>query len=228
MHIKSSSPANSNHIQVKICGITTVEDALICSDSGADAVGLVFYPPSSRFVSLEQAAAITSVLPSGIARVGVFVNESYDTLMHTAWRCRLSAVQLHGRESPELVDRLGQNGIWVIKCLYLNGQPRIDTVGTYQAQAFLVECSAGKLPGGNAKIWDWSAARAFAENHPTIIAGGLGPANVDEAISAARPEAVDVSSGVESGPGRKDGRQVRDFISTVHRTTMKNPTRRIF
>ena len=228
MHIKSSSPANSNHIQVKICGITTVKDALICAESGADAVGLVFYPPSSRFVSLEQAAKIISVLPTRMARVGVFVNESYDTLMHTARRCQLSAVQLHGRESPELLDRLGQNGIWVIKCLYLNGQPGIDTADSYQAQAFLVECSAGKLPGGNAKIWDWSAARTFAENHPTIIAGGLAPANVDEAISAARPDAVDVSSGVESGPGRKDGRKVRNFISTVHLKALKKPTRRIF
>ncbi|MBS3779708.1 MAG: phosphoribosylanthranilate isomerase [Desulfovermiculus sp.] len=228
MHTGYSSQTKPDPIQVKICGITTVEDGRTCVDLGADAVGLVFYPPSPRFISLEQAARIVSDLPPQVARVGVFVNESYDTIMHTVSSCRLSAVQLHGKESPDLVERLAKNDILVIKCLYLNGRPGIEAVSSYNAPAFLVECSAGKLPGGNAKIWDWSAARDFAKKYPTIIAGGLAPENVAQAINAAGSSAVDVSSGVESTPGRKESRKVRDFISAVHQSTLKNPTRRIF
>ncbi|MDZ7762114.1 MAG: phosphoribosylanthranilate isomerase [Desulfovermiculus sp.] len=228
MHTGSSSQVKPDPIQVKICGITTVDDGWTCVNLGADAVGLVFYPPSPRFVSLEQAVHIVSGLPPRVAKVGVFVNESYDTIMHTVSSCRLSAVQLHGQESPELVERLAKNAIVVIKCLYLSGQPGLDAVSSYNAPAFLVECSAGKLPGGNAKIWDWSAARDFAKRYPTIIAGGLTPENVAQAIAAARPSAVDVSSGVESVPGRKESRKVREFISAVHQSTLKNPTRRIF
>ncbi len=217
-----------DRIQVKICGITAVEDALACAAWGADAVGLVFYPKSPRFVTADQAARIASVLPSHVARVGVFVNESFDTLTKTAAACGLSAVQLHGKESPALVQRLRENDVFVVKCLYVNGVPGIDAAGAYNAPAFLVECSSGKLPGGNAKTWDWSAARAFAQNHPTIIAGGLDPQNITQAIGRAAPDAVDVSSGVESAPGRKDTKKVRDFIYAVRLCKPENPTRRIF
>jgi phosphoribosylanthranilate isomerase len=227
MYIGYFPETKHKRIQVKICGITAVEDALACAAWGADAVGLVFYPKSPRFVTLDQAAKISSVLPLHVARVGVFVNESFDTLMHAAAACRLSAVQLHGRETPELAQKLRENDIFVIKCLYINGMPGIDAAGEYHAPAFLVECSSGKLPGGNAKTWDWSAARGFAQTHPTIIAGGLDPQNVAEAIGRAAPDAVDVSSGVEAAPGRKDARKVRDFIYAVRLCKPDNPTRRI-
>lgn len=228
MPFGSLSLAPNEHVQIKICGITTVNDAMICANYGADALGLVFYPRSPRYVSLEQAAGIAAELPSRVAKVGVFVNESYETIMTTVSSCRLSAVQLHGRESPELVHRLRENGVAVIKCLYVRGQPGIDAAESYPASAFLVECSAGKMPGGNARSWDWSAARSFAEKDPTVIAGGLAPENVGQAIAAARPDAVDVSSGVESVPGRKERRKVRDFISAVRLNTQEKPTRRIF
>lgn len=217
-----------DRVQVKICGITEPEDALVCAAWGADAAGLVFYPKSPRFVTLNRAARIASVLPAHVARVGVFVNETYETLMETADNCRLSALQLHGNEPPELVKKLRENGLFVIKCLYVNGTPSIETAPQYNASAFLVECSAAALPGGNAKTWDWSAAREFAENYPTIIAGGLGPANIKLAIEAAGPDAVDASSALESSPGRKDTRKVRDFVYAVRLYDISNPTRRIF
>lgn len=218
----------SHRVQIKICGITSVEDALACATMGTDALGLVFYPKSPRYVSLDRAAMISSVLPAAIVRVGVFVNESYETIMATVSACKLSAVQLHGQEPPKLIEKLANHDVDVIKCLYLKGCPAIDTAGSYNACSFLLECSAGKLPGGNAMTWDWSGAREFAEKYPTIIAGGLNPENVAEAIRAAAPDAVDVSSGVEALPGRKDKKIMHDFINAVHLNSIEKPTRRIF
>ncbi|MFW6334113.1 MAG: phosphoribosylanthranilate isomerase [Desulfosalsimonas sp.] len=228
MYTGQRFPRTHDRVQIKICGITRPEDALACAAWGADAAGLVFYPKSPRFVSLSQAARTASVLPGHIARVGVFVNETYETVMETAANCGLSAVQLHGAEPPQQVEKLRDAGLCVIKCLYVNGSPSIAEADNYPASAFLVECSAGVLPGGNAKTWDWGAARGFAENRPAIIAGGLTPDNVGKAIEQARPDAVDVSSAVESAPGKKDTTKVRDFIFAVRLSGISNPTRRIF
>ncbi len=228
MYIGGQNHIEHDRIQVKICGITAVEDALACAAMGADAIGLVFFPKSPRYVTLDQAARITSVLPPRVAKVGVFVNESVEAIMAAASACSLSAAQLHGQEPPELVDQLVSHGIDVIKCLYVNGSPEIEMAGQYNAPAFLVECFAGKLPGGNAMAWNWSAAMEFAKNHPTVIAGGLNPENVADAIHAAAPDAVDVSSGVEAFAGRKDRNKVRDFINAVRLCAMEKPTRRIF
>lgn len=228
MYTGESKHVMHERIQVKICGITEPEDALVCAAWGADAAGLVFYPKSPRFVTLNRAAQIASILPAHVAKVGVFVNEPFDVIMETAYNCGLSAVQLHGSEPPELVEKLLEKNLSVIKCLYVNGSPSVETACQYKASAFIVECSAGVLPGGNAKKWDWSAARGFAKKYPTIIAGGLAPENVTQAIAEARPDAVDVSSAVESSPGRKDTQKVRDFIYAVRLSKISNPTRRIF
>lgn len=215
-------------IQVKICGITEPEDALACAAWGADAIGLVFYPKSPRFVTPNRAAQIASALPPHVARVGVFVNESLDTVVETVFACGLTAVQLHGQEPPEHVDMLREKEIPVIKCLYVKSRPGINEARRYNASAFLVECSAGVLPGGNAMTWDWSAAREFGSKYPTVLAGGLSPQNVARAIEAARPDAVDASSALESAPGRKDTKKVRDFVYAVRLCAISNPTRRIF
>ncbi|MCF8024855.1 MAG: phosphoribosylanthranilate isomerase [Desulfobacteraceae bacterium] len=228
MYTGESGQDLHERIQVKICGITQPEDALVCAAWGADAAGLVFYPKSPRFVTVNRAAQITSMLPSHVTSVGVFVNESFETIMETAYHCGLFAVQLHGRETPELVEKLREKGLCVIKCLYVNGTPNIKEACQYNASSFLVECSTGVLPGGNAKTWDWSLARQFAKNHPTIIAGGLSPQNATQAIDSARPDAVDVSSAVESSPGKKDTQKVRDFIYAVRLCNISNQTRRIF
>lgn len=204
-----------NHPRIKICGLTRVDEAVGCAELGADAIGLVFFPKSPRHVSDEQGRAISTAVSETSKTVGVFVNESSDYILQKAETCRLSAVQLHGRESPDLVRRLSDTGLSVIKALFVDGKPALSDADQYAASAFLVECSKGPLPGGNAMAWDWGAAKSFGLSHPLILAGGLAPENVMQAISSALPLAVDVSSGVEKSPGRKDLNRVAAFINAV-------------
>ncbi len=228
MQNENELTGTSRRPQIKICGLTDIEQARACAELGADAVGLVFFPKSPRNVSLEQARAITAAVPREVVTVGVFVNPSHEAVMTVVSQCGLGAVQLHGRESPELTACLAAEKITVIKALFIGGNPSMETVDTYSASAFLVECSGGKLPGGNALTWDWKAARAFGKSHPLVLAGGLSPDNVRQAIADAEPDAVDVSSGVEAAPGKKDLVKVADFISAVSRSTIGRICRPIF
>lgn len=213
--MNSGGTESSRICQVKICGLTRVEEAVGCAALGADAVGLVFFPRSPRFVTDEQAHGIACALPPGVARVGVFVNEDVTTVMRKVRDCELTAVQLHGKESPEMVAELVAQGVRVIKALFANGRPGLGEAGRYGVGAYLVECAGGVLPGGNARAWDWGMARELAQSHPTILAGGLTPLNVAQAIRDACPDAVDVSSGVEALPGRKDLEKVEIFLRQV-------------
>lgn len=201
--------------EIKICGLTEQEEAMECARLGADAIGLVFFEKSPRNVSIAQARQISLSLPEGCVGAGVFVNASFSFIMERASGCNLSAVQLHGNESPELVRQLRGEGLTVIKALYLDDAPSIETAHGFSAHAFLVECGKGVLPGGNALSWDWGKARRFGEEHPLVIAGGLSPDNIAEAIRKALPAAVDISSGVESAPGRKDLSKVATFIENT-------------
>ena len=217
------------NVQVKICGLTRPDEALACARLGADAVGCVFYPPSPRHVSRDLAKRIADALrPTGCGVVGVFVDAPLADIVPTVTACGLTAVQLHGRESPELVRRLGRRGIRVIKGLFVNAAPAFIDASTYDAWAFLAECAGGPLPGGNAKRWDWAAAKPLAATVPLVLAGGLTPDNVAEAVAAALPAAIDVSSGVEATPGRKDLTRVKRFLDAVARIGGTEPTRRIF
>lgn len=217
-----------DHPQVKICGLTQAEEAVRCADLGADAVGLVFYKNSPRYVTPEKARSICRKLPSAIAKVGVFVNEPLASLVPIALSCGLTAVQLHGNEPPKFTREVMNQGLQVIKVLYMEGRPGIDQAHTYDASVFLVECAKGIMPGGNAMAWNWRDAADFGTAYPMVLAGGLNPANVGEAIIDAMPDAVDVSSGVESAPGKKDLHRVRQFIEAVHQTAVKRELRRIF
>ncbi len=201
--------------QVKICGLTRPDEAAACARLEADAVGLVFYPKSPHHVSTAQARDIVAALPSGLATVGVFVNADFAAIMARVDGCGLSMVQLHGGEPPGLVDRLRAEGVGVIKALFVGGDPGLDAAGRYAADAFLVECTGGPLPGGNAMAWDWGAARDFGRRRPLVLAGGLTPDNVADALRAGRPAAIDVSSGVEAAPGRKDPAKVARLIAAV-------------
>ena len=204
--------------QIKICGLTDVEQALACARLGAQAVGCVFYPKSPRYVSDRRATDICRALPSAVKSVGVFVDENFSTIMRKVDRCRLAAVQLHGQETPALVDRLCRENLRVIKALFIHKPPRIDRASAYAAGAFIVEYGQGTLPGGNALAWDWNQVSAFRAEKPLILAGGLSADNVGEAIDACRPDAVDVSSNVESAPGQKDLNKVKAFIAAVRQT----------
>jgi len=204
-----------NTPQIKICGLTRVEEALECASLGVNAIGCVFYPKSPRHLTNDQARAICLALPESVKSVGVFVNETFSQVMQRVEYCRLQAVQLHGRESPELVRRLLQENLLVIKVLFASGEPTMEAVSEYQASAYLVECGRGKLPGGNALVWNWGDAKGLGEKYPLLLAGGLDPENVCQAVDAGAPHGVDVSSGVESAPGRKDLAKVKAFVNAV-------------
>lgn len=202
--------------QIKVCGLTTSRQAQACVAAGAQAIGLVAYHKSPRFVDTPTMRRITADLPPAICTVGVFVNEAFDRIMQTVAAGGLRAAQLHGRESPELVAALAAEGVLVIKALFANGHPSFAAARCYPgAAAFLVEAAGGPLPGGNAMDWRWSEARGVSADRPLVLAGGLAPANVREAIEAAHPDAVDVSSGVEAHPGRKDPAKVAAFCRAV-------------
>jgi phosphoribosylanthranilate isomerase/indole-3-glycerol phosphate synthase/phosphoribosylanthranilate isomerase len=143
-------------------------------------------------------------------------------------RCGLKAVQLHGRESAELVSELRQAGVIVIKALFVNGAPSLKLIGSFGSSAYLIECAGGTLPGGNALTWDWGAAAGVADKSPVILAGGLNPDNISRAIQEASPDAVDVSSGVESTPGRKDMDKVKRLLEAVAMADCSRKLRRIF
>lgn len=214
--------------QVKICGITSAADAVECAALGAHAIGFVFFPKSPRHLTDDQARDIALIVPKGVCTVGVFVNQTYDQIMQRVERCRLAAVQLHGQESPGLVSRLRQEKLLVIKALFAEGRPPFGDISHYNASAFLLECGQGKLPGGNARKWNWGLAKDIGKQHPLIIAGGLAPDNVSYAIGVGKPQAVDVSSGVEYGPGKKDLVKVAAFISETARIKFKRSFNNIF
>jgi len=202
-------------VQVKVCGLTRADEAVACAQAGVHAVGCVFYAKSPRCVTAAAARAIRRALPPEVSCVGVFVDEPFEGVMATASQAGLTAVQLHGNEPPVVVERLRREGLFVIKALFADRAPGLDAALNYSASAYLVECGRGVLPGGNAHAWEWGRAAALGERHPLILAGGLTPENAAQALRAALPDAVDVSSGVEAGPGRKDIRKVEQFIAAV-------------
>lgn len=223
------APHAANAPQIKICGLTRPQEAEACAAAGVDAIGYIFYPPSPRCLTAAEARQISQVLPEAVCPVGIFVNETYEAIMSMVEAAGLRAVQLHGRETPALVERLQATGLIVIKALFSKGEPNFDAVDRYSAaSAYLVECMGGPLPGGNALSWNWSTARNLSDIVPVVLAGGLTPENIAAAIVDANPDAVDVSSGVELQPGRKDLTKVRALCLTVSRTVLDRPPRNIF
>ena len=213
---------------IKICGLTDPDNALACAEFGPDAMGLVFYEKSPRNVSVDQAARITSVLPQQILTIGVFVDNLFEDIMEKVKGCSLKGVQLHGKEPPELVDRLKKENLFVIKALFAAKKPDLNQARDYSnASSLLVESGKGILPGGNAESWTYEISRRIKTKTPVIIAGGLSPDSITGALKAARPFGVDVSSGVEKIPGMKDLSKVKSFIARINALTdsSKRPDR---
>jgi indole-3-glycerol phosphate synthase/phosphoribosylanthranilate isomerase len=206
-----------SHIHVKVCGITSVEDALAAARAGADAIGFIFWSRSPRFVSVETARRICRALPPFVTRVGVFVDALRQDLVSTAEAVGLDVLQLHGSESPQDIAGLPRR---VLKALRVGSDFRVEDALRYQGctSGILLDTRVEGLAGGTGQTFDWSVAREVRRRTPFLaLAGGLDPDNVRDAIEAARPDAVDVSSGVESSPGRKDPERVRAFIDAVRR-----------
>ncbi len=219
MNIKLIKP------QIKICGLTNVKQAVKCEKAGVDAIGLVFYNKSPRYIKPEKAKQITSALSEKIVTTGVFVNEKIDSVLKTVEKCRLQAVQLHGAEPPEYIDNLIKKKIFAIKALFINKKPFISEAPLYNASAYLIECGKGALPGGNALEWNWEKAKNFGTTRPLILAGGINAENILSAVISAEPDAVDISSGAETFPGNKDILKVKNIIGKLF--DIKNEQRQL-
>ncbi len=202
--------------RVKICGITNWPDAQRAIEAGCDAIGFNFYPRSPRYLSFQEAAAIRNRMPKEIAAVGVFVNEAPAAVADFARSIQLDFVQLHGEETPALARAVARTTP-VIKAFRVGPRFQAARIARYVAAAFLLDGAPpnGRLRGGTGHSFDWAIARPAAQYGPIILAGGLTPANVVQAIRAAHPAAVDVASGVESSPGHKDPRKLRAFLQAV-------------
>jgi phosphoribosylanthranilate isomerase len=198
-------------VQVKICGITSLEDAHTAVDCGADALGFVFYPPSPRYVTPEQAARIIRALPPFVTTVGLFVDVTCDVVNEMVACCGLDRVQLHGRETPEFCRQISRP---VIKAIRIKNAESLSPVPDYVVSAYLLDAYVeGALPGGTGASFAWELAARAKPYGPIILAGGLTPENIDSAIAQVRPYGVDVSSGVERLPGVKDHQKIRHFIT---------------
>ncbi len=196
--------------QVKICGITNLDDARVAVEAGADMIGFIFYPPSPRYVAPEQAQRIVEELPPGVAAIGVFVNETVEAITQVAESSGVKRVQLHGDETPSVCDVLP----WpVIKTFRFTDQVRPEDMADYTTvDAFLIEGFHATLYGGGGAMADWRQVATLHDYGRIILAGGLTPENVPEAVRIVQPYAVDVGSGVEASPGKKDWQKVRTFV----------------
>jgi phosphoribosylanthranilate isomerase len=205
-------------IHVKICGITNHEDAQAAVDAGADALGFVFYPPSPRHISPEQAAQIILKLPPFVTTVGLFVDVALETVNDLAASCGLDRIQLHGHETPAFCGQVTQP---VIKAFRVKNADSLGHLPGYKVAAYLLDAYVeGALPGGTGTPFSWELVTWAKAYGPVILAGGLTPDNVATAIEQTRPYGVDVSSGVESAPGIKDHRKVRAFIARARNATL--------
>jgi phosphoribosylanthranilate isomerase len=200
-------------VTVKICGITSVEDAQAVEQAGADAVGLMFYEGSPRHIALEQAKAIVDSLSNTIVRVGVFVNSEESFVRQAMEICTLNMLQFHGDEAPEYCARFE---VMTLKAIRVSDESSLKEMERYSADGFLLDAFSENSLGGTGETFNWELAkRATKSGRPVFLAGGLTSENVAEAVKAVRPFAVDVSSGVESEPGKKDAAKVRAFVAAA-------------
>lgn len=202
-------------IRVKICGITSYEDARAAVEAGADALGFIFVRETPRYIEPEEVVAIAAQLPPFITTVGVFSNRTPDEVEQIVSRSGLSLAQLHGDESPADCRRLRTP---FVKTIRVQGEHDLEALHTYpQARAFLLDTYVADQPGGTGRTFPWEIAAKAVRQARVILSGGLTPDNVALAVTQVRPYAVDVCSGVEASPGRKDYQKVREFIEQARK-----------
>jgi phosphoribosylanthranilate isomerase len=200
-------------VKVKICGITNVPDALAAVEAGADALGFVFHAPSPRHVSLRAAAGIIRQLPSSVVKVGVFVNAEPDLVARAAGECGLSLLQFHGEESPEYCLQFGGMSM---KAFRIRDAESLKMLSRYRTDAWLLDAYAPDKAGGTGATFNWNlAVEAKKYGRLIYLAGGLTPEIVARAVKRVQPYAVDVSSGVEAEPGKKDPAKLKAFIKAA-------------
>ena len=202
--------------KIKICGITNKIDALAASELGVDMLGFVFYKKSKRYVAPSMAEDIINELPPFIGRVGIFVDEAREDVIKIAEDVGLDMLQFHGKESPEYCASF-RDEYKVIKAFRVNTKSDLRTVNDYDTDYYLFDAYKSNCAGGTGETFDWNILKDFEILKPFILSGGLDPDNVYLAIKELAPYAVDVSSGVESAPGKKDARLLKKFVANVRK-----------
>jgi phosphoribosylanthranilate isomerase len=205
--------------RIKICGITNLADAQAAVEAGADALGFIFYEKSPRRMTFPAVAKISKQLPLGILRVGVFVNAAEELITRAIAECGLSLLQFHGDEPPEFCM---QFGLMSMKAFRIRDAESLKELPQYPTEAWLLDAYSAENLGGTGEKFNWDlAVEAQKFGKPIFLAGGLTPENVAAAVRQVQPFGVDVSSGVESSPGKKDRARVRAFIANVRQAEQK-------
>jgi phosphoribosylanthranilate isomerase len=203
-------------IKIKICGITNLDDALFATECGADALGFNFYKKSPRYITPEKAAEIITRLPPFITPVAVLVNEREEKVRNIQFTTGIKVLQFHGDERPEFCERFATR---VIKAFQVKDKESLTNMVHYHVNALLLDSYKDGIRGGTGVAFDWHLAVVAKTFGKVILAGGLNPENVTEAVKLVQPYAVDVAGGVEKEPGIKDHALVKKFISTVRRAS---------
>jgi phosphoribosylanthranilate isomerase len=202
--------------RVKICGITSLEDAQLAADLGAWGLGMTFWPDSPRACPIEQAEVIGAQLHRRIELAGVFVNASLDHVAEMADVCRFTLLQLHGDEGPSYCQEAKRRtGCRVIKAARVRDAAQVQALRAYRTDFHMLDAHSERAPGGTGESFDWDLARLHPGNPQLILSGGLTPDNVGQAIATAHPFAVDTASGTEAAPGRKDPAKLTAFFQAV-------------
>jgi phosphoribosylanthranilate isomerase len=200
-------------VKIKICGITQYEDARVAAGLGVDALGFIFYKKSRRYITPQDAGKIIQKLPPFIARVGVFVNEPVESILETARLSGIDTVQLHGKESPEYAKRLP---FTVIRAFAVKPGWDMSVMDEWDVSGYLLDTWDRGSAGGTGKTFDWALARDAALKHKNIVlAGGLNPVNVLEALETVQPWAIDLNSGVEIKPGIKNPHKMKEAVKII-------------
>ncbi|MBF0135378.1 MAG: phosphoribosylanthranilate isomerase [Magnetococcus sp. DMHC-1] len=208
-------------VKIKICGMTRVADALAAVRCGADAIGLVFYPKSPRYIDPDQAARLVAALPPFVAVAGLFVNQPPEWIHEITRQCRLTDIQLHGDEPPAACLGLPAR---VIKAIRVATPADLQNIDQYPVAGILLDAKVSHAYGGTGQAFDWTMLDGFQCRTPLILAGGLNPDNVQQAIRMVKPYGVDLSSGVEVAPGIKDHDKMCRFMDRVRQTVLSPPT----
>jgi len=213
-------------IGVKICGITNIGDAYWAAESGADALGFIFYPNSQRYIAPERAKEILQKIPGSIGRVGVFVNQEIQVVKEIVSFCGLRLIQLHGEESPQYCRQFPMSAL--IKAVSHCAEEERQKLENYIVKAILVDAHEPGRYGGTGKNSDWALALKVKKTHRLILAGGLNKENIKRAIKIVRPCAVDINSGVETSPGKKDPHKIREIMEIIRATDQDEASGNLF